>query len=194
MTASIEKRAPRLRDGESGTPPDRVGCGEWANMTIAHYSGLNRTPALPLAVRGWLSLIESGHCSNVIQVTADQNGFVGSVGGTPAGVLTYRHEPVTKELIVGLGYVLPEYRNTGLYQMLWDALVIKAHGLNAVQITSATFVSNTVMRAVAAKQGRTESQVWLNFPVPDHPRPQQGKQHRGDDIDAPAIDRAWPQS
>jgi hypothetical protein len=55
--------------------------------------------------------------------------------------------------------------------------------------TNATFVSNTAMRAVAAKQGRTESQVWLDFPVPAQPLPHRRKRHHGDHIDAPAIGR-----
>ena len=130
---------------------------------IIHYTGLNRTPVLSLAVRGWLALIESGHCSNTIQIAAEHNAFGAVISDQVVGVLTYRHVPALKELAIGIGYVVPEFRRHGIYDHLWEALVIKARELDSVHISSATFLGNTAMRSVARAQGRVESQVVLNF-------------------------------
>lgn len=134
-------------------------------MAIAHYVGLNRTPALPLAVRGWLALIDADHCSNYVQVTADQNAFVAILDDTAAAVLTYRCEPLLKEFQVGIGYTLPPYRGQGLYSALWTALVARAQQADVVHITSAVFLDNVAMRAVAQAQGRIERTVTLDYTV-----------------------------
>lgn len=133
---------------------------------IRHYVGLNRTPALPLAVRGWLALIEADHCSNYVQITADQNAFVAFEDGVAAAVLTYRHEPALKQIEVGIGFTLPDYRARGLYNSLWAALVAKAKEIDAVHIASAVFLDNTAMRSVAQNQGRIERTVTLDYAVP----------------------------
>jgi GNAT superfamily N-acetyltransferase len=133
---------------------------------IAHYIGLNRTPALPLAVRGWFALIEADHCSNYVQVTADQNALVAFVDDTAAAVLTYRYEPSLKEFQVGIGYTLPAYRGQGLYSALWAALVARAQQVEVVHIASAVFLNNGAMRAVAQAQGRIERTVTLDYTVP----------------------------
>jgi len=133
---------------------------------VEHYVGLNRTPALPLAVRGWMALIQDGHCNNLVLISADQNAVVAFVGGEPAGVMTYRHDLVMKEFSVGLGYVLPAYRRLGLYGRLWDALVARAQAVGVPRISSHTFLGNAAMRAVARRQGRTETLVSLDFDVP----------------------------
>jgi hypothetical protein len=137
-----------------------------AQPLIQHFVGLNRTPALSLAVRGWMALIESGHCPNIIQIFADQNALLASIAEKPVGVLTYRHDRVLKELLIGIGYVLPEYRRRGVYHLLWDALVAKAQEFGIPQIVSTTFVGNDGLRAVARAQERSESQLVLEYEVP----------------------------
>ena len=71
-----------------------------------------------------------------------------------------------KELAVGIGFVLPEFRGLGLYGQLWDALVAQAQALRVPHISSATFLDNTAMRAVAQRQGRVERTVTLDYAVP----------------------------
>ena len=136
---------------------------------IRHYNGLNRTPALVLAVRGWMALIDAGHCSDYVQVYAEQDALVIFVDGVAAGVLTYRHVLLGKELMVGIGYIADAYRGQKLYGQLWNSLVEKAKELGAVHISSATFIENDQMRAVAQKQGRVERTVTLDYDVTCRP-------------------------
>lgn len=132
-------------------------------MIVEHFIGLNRTLALPLAVEGWMELIQSNHCSNVILVHGDQDAFVVFDEGLAVGVITYRHDVLHKEFAIGVGYIKPSGRGKGLYKILWQALVDYARSLNVVTISSATYIENHKMRAVAIAQGRIEKTVTLDY-------------------------------
>lgn len=135
-------------------------------MRIEHYDGLNRTPALPLAVEGWFRLFQQGLAGDTVQVQWDHNSLVAFDNDDVAmGIITYAHLEYLKSLTVCIGYVRPAYRRLGVYRALWDALVGKATEMKASVIDSSTFIENAPMRAVASDQRRRETSVNLRFDV-----------------------------
>lgn len=136
-------------------------------MRIEHYEGLNFTPALKLAVRGWLELLEEGLADNALGLAWDQNAFVAfDEDGEAVGTIVYQHFQYRKELWVQQGYVLPEHRGKGVYKELFAACVAKARELKAVRISGGTHPRNAVMRAAAEQQGRRETGIVTTFEVP----------------------------
>lgn len=82
-------------------------------------------------------------------------------------MLTYSKADYAKEWQVGIGYVLPELRQQGVYSRLWKELVALAKRSDKPPkcITSNTSLSNKAMRATAKKQKREETGVILRFDV-----------------------------
>lgn len=137
-------------------------------MQITRYTGLNNTPALPLLVRGWAELIESRLVLNQIMVNWEHDALVAWREGPdpiPVGVMSYHYADWTKEVHIPLGYVVPQFRRQGVYRALWDTLVVRAHELGAVLITSSTAAGNHAMRDCAAQLGREDVGRVLRYRV-----------------------------
>ncbi len=135
-------------------------------IRIEQYDGLNRTPALTLALKAQLELLETGRMEAVLNVFWDQQAIVAFYHGRPVGVITWKHAEWAKQIDIALGYVEPAYRGKGIYQAMWEVLVYKAQTLKVPQIASGTHVENATMRMVAIKQGRTELGIILRYDVP----------------------------
>lgn len=136
---------------------------------VEHFEGVNNTPAVDLAVAGWMELRRQGFTLQAIPLGWDHNAFVAFAGQEPVGVLTYQHLGYVKHVAIGTGYVVPEWRGNRIYDRLWAALVAKARDLKAVAIMSDTHVDNATMRAVARRQGRQETGVVLRYVVEPTP-------------------------
>lgn len=143
---------------------------------IEHYDGLNRTPALRLALKAQLEIIELGRSELMLNVFWDHQAIVAFVEEPtaairPVGVLTWKQDQWAKQIAIALGYVEPEYRGQGIYRTLWDALIHKAQALDLRHIVSGTHVDNVEMRRVAVSQGRREFGVYLGYDVPPASQP-----------------------
>ena len=137
---------------------------------IVHYDGINRTPALALALRGQLEMLERGLCDPVLNIYWDQQAIVAfGPGGAPIGVLTWQHTKAFKQFDIAIGYVLPDYRAHHIYRRLWRALVAKAAELGVEVIRSSTHVDNLEMQAAAGAQGRKFQGMVLGYQVPETP-------------------------
>lgn len=142
-----------------------------SEIKIEFYDGLNCSPALELAMRGWAEAVEKGHSDGTLNVYSSLKAFVAFAPNgrdmIPVGVVTFDHEVHVKRVWVYQGYTLPEFRGRGVYNALWFKLVEYATvELKAKSIQSGTHVRNTVMRAVAKKQGRYEESVILKYDLP----------------------------
>jgi GNAT superfamily N-acetyltransferase len=136
-------------------------------MRIEHYDGLNRTPALRLALVGQLELFDLGLAANVLNVSWDHQAFVAFDEEDRAiGVLTWAHQKWSNSIDIAIGYVVPHERRQGVYGRLWDALVAKAQEQKVPVIMSSTHKGNLPMRRSAMAQGRQELGVVLQFAVP----------------------------
>src|SRR5258708_4178971 len=90
--------------GRCGPP----GCRYWSStMRIEHYDGINRTPALVLALKAQLELLEAGRCDPILNIFWDQKAIVAFDVLTPVGVLTWTHSAWAKQIDIALGYVEP---------------------------------------------------------------------------------------
>jgi GNAT superfamily N-acetyltransferase len=135
-------------------------------VRIEHFEGLNRTPAIGIAVRGWHHMLEDGFASDTIAMAWDHNAFVAFDHYNQAvGVLTYAKIDHLKEWSICIGYVLPERRRTKVYTALWEALVERARTLGVSVITSSTAMHNASMRSAAFKQHRVEQAVVLEYRI-----------------------------
>lgn len=134
-------------------------------VRIEHYDGINRTPALRLALQAQLELLSLGLCEPLLNVFWDQKAIV-AFDETPIGVITWQHQVWLKQIDVALGYVVPERRREHVYTHMWAALVEKAQELKVPQICSTTHMSNNAIRVTAIKHDRRELGVVLRYAVP----------------------------
>lgn len=148
-------------------PPD----GRPLHLVIKHYKSINNTPALPLALSAWYELARDGMCENTIKIQWDHQALVAfneypGHAPNPVGVITYTHADWLKQYHINLGWVHFMERGFGVYSALWKELISRAKADNVYSIESGTRMHNTNMRKVAAAHGRTESGVYLSYPVP----------------------------
>jgi hypothetical protein len=137
---------------------------EKSPIEVTLVDGLNETPALDLAIRGWADAQERNFGDGSMNCHSSLKAFIGwsDSGGVssrrvPVGVITFENEPALKRVWVFQSYVLPEYRRRGIYTAMWDSLVL--HAINeckAKSIQSGVHVKNVEMRAAAKSQGRIE--------------------------------------
>lgn len=132
------------------------------------FEGLNNTPALDLAIRGWADCMERGLGDGTLNVHSGLKAFVAfAMNGReqlPVAVTTFDYDKDLKRVWIFQSYTLPEFRGRGCYNALWSALVAHAiQELKASSIQSATHVRNIAMREIAKRQGRFEECVVLKF-------------------------------
>lgn len=137
-------------------------------IEIKLFDGLNNTPALDLAVRGWADVQERNLGDGSLNVYASLQAFVAYVKNgheiLPVGVMTWEFDKTLKRVWIYQGYTLPEFRGRGVYNALWASMVAHAATeLKALSIQSGTHVRNSAMRAIAKKQGRVEECVVLRY-------------------------------
>jgi Acetyltransferase (GNAT) family len=141
---------------------------EESAIQIVLVEGLNHTPALDLAMRGWAECVEKGLGDGTMNVYASLNAFIALAPNgremIPAAVMTWDYDKGLKRVWIFQSYTLPEFRGRGLYNALWAKMVQHAVDvLKASRIESGTHSRNSAMRAIARKQGRTEESVVLSF-------------------------------
>jgi len=137
-------------------------------LDIQLLDGINNTPALGLAIRGWADCEERGLGDGTLNVHATMKAFLACAQNgremIPAGVMTWEYDAALKRVWIYQSYVLPEFRGRGIYNLLWARMVEHAAiDLKAHSIQSATHIRNSAMRAIAARQGRFEECVVLRF-------------------------------
>jgi len=140
-------------------------------IEIQFFDGLNNTPALELAMRGWAEMHEKGLSDGNLNIHSSLKAFVAIAPNghdkLPVGVMTFDPEPTLRRVWIFQSYVIPEFRGRGIYTALWNKLVEYATvELKAKSIQSGTHVRNSAMRAVAKRQGRYEESVLLRFDLP----------------------------
>lgn len=137
------------------------------DIEIKLFEGLNHTPALELAMRGWAECVEKGLSDGTLNVHAGLNAFVAyAMNGReqlPVAVMTFDHDKTAKRVWIYQSYTIPEFRGRGCYAALWNSMVAHSVELKAASIESATHVRNVAMRAIAKKMGRHEESVVLKF-------------------------------
>ena len=79
--------------------------------------------------------------------------------GIPVGFISARVEDKTGSLWAMAGYVLPEYRRSGIYTKLWNELVAFAREKGCTRIEGTTHVNNLSMREFYRSVGRKETWV-----------------------------------
>lgn len=145
-------------------PTKKISALKKLMFEVRAYEGLNRTPALGLALDGWVAMRKMNVVDQgAIMLVWDHNALVAFRNEEPIGVLTYSDTKWLKQYDIGIGYVEPPFRGVGVYSTLWNELIKKATAAGYHRIASSTHVDNIKMREVAAKQGRTTTGVILSY-------------------------------
>ncbi len=138
-------------------------------ILIRHYEGINRTPALKLAARGWVSLLDAGYAADVCVLYWSHNAFVAAIDGVPVGVLVYDKVEHDKALHVVLGYVVPECRRKGIYRQLFQKVVEKARELKLLCVTGGVDIDNEAILRVSESLGRQRVGAYLHYAIVPEP-------------------------
>jgi predicted acetyltransferase len=112
---------------------------------------LNNTPALYLAVQGWLEVWEDNKEEAKMGVFWDDSAILAYVGKKAVGVITYHFNEFDGSYNVRIGYVDPKYRRLGVYGKMWNTLVDEAQKYSIRTILSNVDMGNKTMLAVATK-------------------------------------------
>lgn len=135
---------------------------------IVHHDAFCRTPAVRLAARGWLELLDANLIDDSgIPFGWDYKSIVAySEDDTPIGVLVWADQAWGNQISISLAYVLPDYRRMGVHTAMWLAIVDKARELKRPVISSSASIRNAASRASMASQGRGETGVSTVYHVP----------------------------
>lgn len=138
---------------------------------IEKIKGITGTAALPILVRAWADILEAGLVTTRSWLlNYDDEAIlifdVGELINGPIGVISFAHQEWSKEIILKIGYVRPEYRHRHCYEMLWSELVKHAQSIDCPMISGGAMLRNTPIREFCKKVGRREEVVWIAFDVP----------------------------
>ena len=148
------------------------------DITIEHLKTLSGSPAMSIAVAGWKDLIDRGLMEeNTFLLGWDNQVIVARCpSGQIVGVLIYADIVWQQKLQVVLGYVVPRFRNNGVYRQLWQALILQAQELGWLRIEGATHTRNVWMKAVMRQLRREPSHIIYQFSVPSKTEGAPGKE------------------
>lgn len=128
-------------------------------MSIRYYNGLNGTEAMPLALKAWSDLMETGLSGNYIpdDISTTEALVYSIFDINPVAILIFIEEEDC--IYIDAGWVKPEYRGGAYYSMLWNHLIDITKERKKEYICSWILPHNTKMREIAKKQGRTEKLI-----------------------------------
>jgi GNAT superfamily N-acetyltransferase len=129
-------------------------------MKIARVQALGGTPFLGFAIRVHAAMLEEGWAdATTAMVYHNTRAVVATLEiGEPVGIMTYDYAEHTRNVNVGLGYVIADYRRRGIYKMMWSVLCEEARALGAARVFSAVHAKNVAMLKVcSALDRRVES-------------------------------------
>lgn len=125
------------------------------------------TPAVALAIAGWVDCNERGLGDGTMNLANDQKAMLAFAKNgqemLPVGVMTWSFDESARRVWIFQSYVVKEFRGRGVYRAMWHHMVQHAEELAARTIQSATHADNKTMRSIAAKLGRREEAVVLRY-------------------------------
>ena len=137
--------------------------------TVFHSRTLQGSPALPLAIEGWLQLLKRGFVNPRLFLlnTYSQVLYTCDEANIPRGILVYDTElpgyDYTWEVI--LSYVDPLVRRLGTYRNLWETLKERAKQEDIIEIKSNVHVDNRVIQEVLGKSGRVLNTLTYTYRI-----------------------------
>ena len=140
-------------------------------VRIDHVEKINGTRFMGYVIKAHGDMIRANEAAaEYLNINWDDQGFfaVEEKTGAIVGMITFGNEVPNYQqgLWIKLGFVTAGHRGRGVYRALWDRLVVFAQNKGVLTIDGTTHSSNVKMRAVAAKLGRIEHAIQLEFKVP----------------------------
>jgi GNAT superfamily N-acetyltransferase len=129
-------------------------------LKIIKIPALGGTPILGFAVRVHAAMLEEGWAdATTAMVYHNTRAVVAMIEvGEPVGIITYDYVEHARNVNIGLGYVIADYRRRGIYKMMWSVLCEEARMLGAARVFSMVHAKNIAMLKVcSALDRRVES-------------------------------------
>jgi len=132
-------------------------------MKIVRYESINYTPAVALAVKGWLEANDAGIGEPVASIHWEQKAIVAFDGKVPVGVITWTHQPSLSAVYIEQAFVELSWRGKGFFRSMFADLVEQALVLNVGFIRLGTNPDNHEARAIYERLGGVVSAVFYSF-------------------------------
>lgn len=117
------------------------------------------------AIEGRKFLIDSEFLPDNGEVlySEDDYAFLYVENDEVLGVMVFSEFENPSYFWISLGYVKPEHRERGIYNLLWKAIAERAKSQNVPTISGATNVKNIVMQEVYKRQGRVAETITYSY-------------------------------
>lgn len=129
-------------------------------VTVTQYCPMTGTPAEALWREGEASYVSTGRAAraNVTYPHPDNIGWVGFVGGQPAGIQVCRIPPGASYAFGLLSWVRPEFRRHGVFRAVQTAVdtALLAMGINAIHSSVVDGPDAEAMAAAIVARGGNE--------------------------------------
>lgn len=131
-------------------------------LRVKYVSKVGGTNVYRALYRAMPDMIDIGAASGQwSHIDCSDSAFYIQDKGRIVAFLIYTGDVDTGEARVHLGYVFPEYRQRGFYNVMWKALVKACKIAKYNTIYTTILEGNEVMEAVAKQQGRVRtSSTW----------------------------------
>jgi GNAT superfamily N-acetyltransferase len=154
----------------------RTTIGEYDMIAIRRYEHINYTPAVVLAMRGWLELNDKGIGEQAASVHWEQHGIVAFADSKAVGVITWTEQKPLAAAYAEQVYVIPEWRRKGIFKLMWDELEEWAAEKEFYTIRLGTHPMNTLARSIYDRMGRLHG-LFYEFDVDG--KGSSGKEEKG---------------
>jgi ribosomal protein S18 acetylase RimI-like enzyme len=137
-----------------GTEVDKTG----ATVVIKYSPTLGGSPVVPIFLRSYAALIESGHALNYIAGTNKSKVIWTEIDGKIVGHLVYDiQDDIPKTTYVVYGGVDENYQRRGLYKMLNTYLEQQGKKAGSTRVMSLVHTDNESMLALGEAVGRKQT-------------------------------------
>lgn len=135
------------------------------NIVIHTIDKVVNRDIVKFIVHAWNYLIEHELTENGIMIDYDHGAIYATIDDKVVGVISYRHYEWCDMLHIFIGYVLPEYRRSGIYRQLFEKLKEVAKDKKCITIEGGTKPTNDTMLKVMESLDRRASSINTRYIV-----------------------------
>jgi ribosomal protein S18 acetylase RimI-like enzyme len=140
-----------MSDTVIGTETDKTG----ATVTVKFSATLGNSPVVPIFLRAYATLIESGHAFNYIAGTNKSKAVYAEIDGRIVAHLVYDiQDDIPKTTYVVFGGVDDAFKRRGLYTILNKYLEQQGKKAGSKKVVSLVHAENIAMLALGEAVGR----------------------------------------
>lgn len=124
-------------------------------ISIDFYKSIVTTPIIPIFLREYAKLVESGFALNFLVGTNKSAAVYATHNDKIVGFIIFDYlDDAVKTAWIIFGWIDDNYRKNGIYKLLHDRLEAVAKASGSRRVSSLIHVNNTAMIAVSEKLGK----------------------------------------